>query len=143
MLFDYIRFDYRMPDGFDGYEFQSRDLECACDPYEVNAAGRLMRLSSGGGPDGTELPVGDLNYSGELNIYTNVGFGAKRTWHDYNLTFVDGTLTVIKCNRSGIDLLFDPNQWGHHSAEDIASVRRESERLLAQMDANIAARKGR
>jgi hypothetical protein len=109
-MFDDIRFEYRMPDGFEGYNFQSKTLDCAGDPYEVNAAGRLIRLSSCGGMDGVELPVGDLNYSGELRIYTSSGLFDNETWHDYILTFVDGTLTVIKCRTSGIELLFDPHQ---------------------------------
>jgi hypothetical protein len=108
-MFDDITFDYRMPDGFDGYGYQTKDLDCACDAYEITPVGRLiLTYSSGYSNDDVEKPLGDTNFKGELNIYTSSGFGSTRATHDYNLMFVDGNLAVIKCNITGVELVFDP-----------------------------------
>ena len=107
-MFDDVRFSYLMPDGFDGSDYQSKSLESAMDVYEITQLGRLIRLSSRGSFDGIKMPLGDINFKGELNIYTNDGLYPHGVWRDYNLTFVNGTLTVIKCNTNGVELVFEP-----------------------------------
>lgn len=144
-MYDDVRFDYRMPDGYDRPDFQTKDLDCACDMYEINAQGRLVRLSSCGYPDDVLLPLGDLHFCGDLNIYTISGYGtaATSTWHDYTLTFVEGTLVVIKCNQTGGELLFDRTEVGLHQKQARAAMQIESDRLLAKMETNLAERKSR
>ncbi len=40
--FDTVRFRYRMPDGVTGTDFQTDDLDCECEFYEISAEGRLL-----------------------------------------------------------------------------------------------------
>ena len=38
-MFDTVRFRYRMPDGVTGTDFQTDDLDCECEFYEISAEG--------------------------------------------------------------------------------------------------------
>ncbi|MFC6478592.1 hypothetical protein ACFQDN_21745 [Pseudomonas asuensis] len=64
-MYDDVSFSYRMPNGRDGYNFQTKDLECRLDEYEVTPSGRLVRIVS---DDEIERPLGDLNHHGWLDI---------------------------------------------------------------------------
>lgn len=103
-MFDDITFRYRMPDGFDGDDYQSKDLDCSMDRYEVTPDGKLVRTYSSGYPDDIPQPLGDVRHEGVLNIYTSVG----RKWHEYDLVFKSGTLISIRCNQTDSELLFEP-----------------------------------
>lgn len=107
-MFDDITFRYRMPDGYDGTNYQSKDLHCGCDEYEISPQGRLIRKYSSGYPDDTQLPLGDIEHDGFLNIYTDEDFGSSRKWHEYDLFFRAGSLVTIKCHTTGIELVFEP-----------------------------------
>ncbi len=105
-MFDDIRFDFRMPDGYEPRfgTYQSKDLECDGSTYVVEA-GRLVRTSHIDG----DPAAGDVNFNGTLNIYTSTPApgSARRVWHEYNLEFVDGALKVIHCDQTGMALLFE------------------------------------
>lgn len=47
-MFDTVRFRYRMPDGVTGTDFQTDDLDCECEFYEISAEGRLLRWMGDG-----------------------------------------------------------------------------------------------
>lgn len=96
-MFDEVRFRYRMPNGRDGCYFQTKDLECELDEYEVTPWGRLVRLVTG---DETERPLGDLNHHGWLTIRDSFDY--------YRLDFVDGSLRAIQVIGEEGWLLFDP-----------------------------------
>lgn len=106
-MFDDIEFDYRMPDGFESRSgYQSKDLECTGDQYEVTPNGRLVRTFDSGWPRADEKrPLGDMHYNGKLNIYDG-GLGG--AWHEYDLEFRDGDLIAIHCHQTRGRLLFEP-----------------------------------
>lgn len=96
-MFDEVSFSYRMPNGRDGCNFQTKDLECTLDDYEVSPSGRLIRVST---DDEGERPLGDLNYSGWLDMRDSVDH--------YRLDFVNGSLRAIQVIGEEGWLLFDP-----------------------------------
>ena len=80
-MFDDIKFRYRMPDGYDGNDYQSKDLDCSMDQYEVTPDGKLVRIYSSGYPDNVPLPLRDVRHDGLLNIYTALAKnGTNTTW---------------------------------------------------------------
>lgn len=96
-MFDELSFSYRMPNGRDGCNFQTKDLECRLDEYEVTPAGRLVRIVS---EDPSERPLGDVNHNGWLDIYHFAD--------EYRLDFVNGSLRAIQVVGEEGWLLFDP-----------------------------------
>jgi len=106
-MYDDVNVNLRMPDGFETHGFQSKDLDCMQDQYEVDAAGRLIRAYVGGiVAEDFKRPAGDVNFNGMLNIYTSDLVTSK--WHEYDLEFVDGTLKVIHCHQTKSQMLFEP-----------------------------------
>lgn len=106
-MFDDVNFEYRMPDGFDGWGYQTKDFDCTLDVYTVTPGGRLYRTSCSGhrDDDGREdRPIGDLSYDGTLNIYTSGRAG----WREYDLVFTQGNLVEIRCHKTGNRLVFEP-----------------------------------
>ena len=59
-MFDTVRFRYRMPDGVTGTDFQTDDLDCECEFYEISAEGRLLRWMG----DGTRTDLMNLHITG-------------------------------------------------------------------------------
>jgi len=102
-MFDDVEFAYRMPDGYEGGNFQTKDFDCLLDLYEVTPNGRLLRTRVGGSTtEETNRPLGDMNFSGMLNIY-------HFSPHDYDLEFVNGSLVAIHCQGQEGRLIFDPS----------------------------------
>lgn len=96
-MYDDLSFSYRMPNGREGCNFQTKDLENRLDEYEVTPSGRLIRVVT---HDENEQPLGDLNYTGWLDI---------RDFADhYRLDFVNGSLRAIQVIGEDGWLLFDP-----------------------------------
>jgi hypothetical protein len=116
-MFDYVRCDVPLPDGFSG-ELQTKDFDCPyMDVYTISADGRLMeRYVEREEPvpesewkyvgsthplekirhehSKTKIIYGerDTNYHGWLNFYG----GSADEWHEYNAKFTDGQLVEIK-----------------------------------------------
>ena len=84
-MFDTVRFRYRMPDGVTGTDFQTDDLDCECEFYEISAEGRLLRWMG----DGTRT---DTCFDGMLTLSADVG---------YHLYFEHGTLAWIEVYSQG------------------------------------------
>lgn len=95
-----------MPDGFESNGFQTKDLDCLMDSYTVTKAGRLVLDSVS---VQVERPLGDVNFTGTLNVYDTAYL--TRQWHEYDLEFEDGTLVAIRCKNQLGQLLFDPAQY--------------------------------
>lgn len=117
-LFDYVRCNVPLPDGFDG-ELQTKDFDDAyLETYTITKDGRLMqRYVSDREPVpesewkyvGDDDPLHklwheqskwklifaerDVNFHGILNFY---GGGGTDEWHEYNAKFTDGTLVSIE-----------------------------------------------
>lgn len=121
-MFDDIKCDMPLPNGFTGQHFQSKDLDCCMDSYHITAGGRLLKRYV----DRVE-PVSedqwehvgatdplrqiwheqsktkkvyawrDTNFHGMLNFYTHEGSMGDGTWkwHEYNAKFTDGQLVEI------------------------------------------------
>ena len=84
-MFDTVRFRYRMPDGVTGTDFQTDDLDCECEFYEISAEGRLLRWMG----DGTRT---DTCFDGMLTLSAGDG---------YHLYFEHGTLAWIEVYSQG------------------------------------------
>lgn len=80
-MFDEVTFSYRMPDGYDGEYFQTKDLDCDGSAYDIDDKGRLLR-------DGT-----DLNFSGEFEMGYYEHPGGRSG--DFRMVFSDGILVYI------------------------------------------------
>ena len=104
-MFDEVNFGYRMPDGLEANTFQTKDLDCLMDIYSISKAGRLIREKVF---EEVERPLGDMNFSGFLNVY-GAAYLTRR--HEYDLEFVDGTLVAIHCKAQPGRLIFDPSQY--------------------------------
>jgi hypothetical protein len=96
-MFDEVSFSYRMLNGRRGCNFQTKDLECMLDEYEATPAGRLVRVST---HDAVELPLGDLNYGGWLDIRDSVDH--------YRLDSMNRSLRTVQVMGEDGWLLFDP-----------------------------------
>ncbi|EPZ8357854.1 hypothetical protein ACXWYY_003395 [Enterobacter hormaechei] len=78
-MFDTVTFRYRLPDGVTGTDFQTDDLACECEFYEISTEGRLLRWME----DGTRT---DTCFDGVLTLSAGNG---------YHLCFEQGTVKWI------------------------------------------------
>nr|WP_228857677.1 hypothetical protein [Pseudomonas syringae]QOQ33415.1 hypothetical protein [Pseudomonas syringae pv. actinidiae] len=115
-MFDEVNFSYRMPDGFVPLGFQTKDLDCLMDIYTISKTGRLIRDTVF---EQVQRPLGDMNFSGMLNVYTTAFLTEQ--WHEYDLEFVEGTLVAIHCKSQSGRLIFDPNEYIGDEAEKCAN----------------------
>jgi hypothetical protein len=121
-LFDYVRCEVPLPDGFDG-ELQTKDFDCPyMETYTITKDGRLLlRYVSEWVPTpesewkytGDDDPLHklwhesskkrpifadrDINFHGMLGFYGHTGRHADGTWrwHEYSAKFTDGQLIEI------------------------------------------------
>jgi hypothetical protein len=93
-MYDTVYFEYRMPDGFDSGNYQTKDLDLELNEYEVSPAGRLLLIEA----FNDNRPTGDVNFDGILNVYDSE---LDRTWHEYDLEFHNGDLVAIYCHQTG------------------------------------------
>ncbi|HCJ7367796.1 hypothetical protein [Enterobacter cloacae complex sp. 2022EL-00788] len=84
-IFDTVTFRYRLPDGVTGTEFQTKDLDCQCEFYEISPEGRLL-----GWQKNDDLK--DTEYNGMLTLSASDG---------YHLYFEQGTLAWIEVYSQG------------------------------------------
>jgi hypothetical protein len=99
-MYDDLSFDHRMPDGYEGGIFQTKSLDCRLDEYVITLAGRLVMEKPW---NERSEPIGDMNYSGVLNVISYGRPGAL-----YDLKFIDGTLVEIHCCDTGASQDFYP-----------------------------------
>ena len=92
-MFDDVKCKRTMPDGFEGEWFQSKDLSCELNTFEITDDGRFVQ--TGDCQDGkADLPVPkEIDFHGWLNFYTN---DKTRGWLEYNAKFTDGRLVKIE-----------------------------------------------
>lgn len=113
-MFDYLRCEYPLPDGYTAPEFQTKDFDCEMVTHVITADGRLMmdRGEYVATPK-EELPYPDAkpgtwqsicgimrrvpnmvqsDFHGWLNFYD---YNEKDEWHEYNAKFTDGRLVEI------------------------------------------------
>ena len=95
-MFDYISVPRVLPDGLDGtgLEFQTKDLECLLDLYEIQDNDYLVFVDTKNNPEGnySEWSRTLIDYTGMIDFYSRVN----ETWHEYRAKFFDGKLVKIK-----------------------------------------------
>ena len=102
---------------FSASSYQTKDLDCTGDKYEIDEGGYLRRTYCSGfawGDDDKNRRLGLVKYTGAINIYSEVpsnkNFADLRNirwyWIEFDLEFVDGRLTVIK------EIRIPPNSFG-------------------------------
>lgn len=129
-LFDYVRCQVPLPDGFDG-ELQTKDFDCPyLETYTITNDGRLLERyvsdrqpvpesewEYAGDPDPLHkiwheqskcksiYADRDTNFHGVLNFYGCAGDRKDGTWewHEYNAKFTDGKLVSIERDMNRID----------------------------------------
>lgn len=121
-MFDNVKCEAPLPDGFTAPCFQSKDFACEMDTYTITSAGRLMRRyvqDRVPTPESEWEYVGatdplhqlwhesskwrniyaerDVNFHGWMRFYTDTGKHADGTfqWHEYKAKFTDGQLVEI------------------------------------------------
>ena len=96
-MYDHVKFAYRMPDGTEGPDYQTKDLRYQMDmaDYKVSHGGRLVRTSSE-----FNQPLGDIAYGHRIAIC--------RGERVYELRFCDGRLQEVYCFQTGITAPFNP-----------------------------------
>jgi hypothetical protein len=119
-MFDYVRCEVPLPDGFTG-ELQTKDLGCDMVTHVIRADGRLVieRIDTTelvpkaerpypDAPDGSIMALaGSMrniksqhvpDFHGWLRFYGSEGWHVKGTWkwHEYRAKFTDGQLVKIE-----------------------------------------------
>ena len=119
-MFDYLRCEAPLPDGFDGV-CQTKDFECDMVTHRITRDGRLMltRIDRVETVPKAERPYPDAsdddfrslagsvryitsehdaNFHGLVNFYTGTGDRESGTWQwrEYNAKFTDGKLVSIE-----------------------------------------------
>lgn len=79
-MFDTVKFRYQMPNGKTEHDYQTKDLDCRCDFYEISSGGRLMRQHE-------NCEWVDTGFDGVLTMTASDG---------YHLHFVQGKLSWIE-----------------------------------------------
>ena len=95
-MFDYIRCDRVMPDGFDGlcHEFQTKDFDWPyMERYEIRADGTLWHdvVQYDSGPS-VQPGWHQIEHHGYVDFYT---FDADK-FHEYRAKFTDGVCVSIE-----------------------------------------------
>jgi len=92
-MFDDVRCEVPLPDGWEAGVMQTKDLDCELAKYVIRSDGRLVKRHPGAYEEAREYAEDiDLNFHGILNFY---GYDAEKEWHEYNAKFTDGTLVKI------------------------------------------------
>ena len=94
-MFDDIKCKRVMPDGFEGEWFQSKDLSCDLNTFEITDDGHLVQTGEcpiEGGKQDLPTPK-ESDFHGWLNFYTHDKSGK---WREYNAKFTDGRLVKIE-----------------------------------------------
>ncbi len=108
-MFDTVRFRYRMPDGVSGSDFQTDDLDCECEFYEISAEGRLLCWPD----DADELT--ETGFDGCITVC------ARQCCHLY---FTHGQLEWIEvCSQDNSGIPLNPRMLSRSWAEDIYHKR--------------------
>ncbi len=118
-MFDEVRVEVGLPDGYTGRHFQTKDLDCGLDHYRISAEGRLLVEDYElhvlpADPAKTFSPPfrreskgwRDTHFHGILNFYASppplghrLGEGGRRghvdSWHEYDAEFTDGQLVGL------------------------------------------------
>jgi hypothetical protein len=96
-MFDNVRCEIPLPDGWDGKGMQTKDLGCTMSTVTITAEGRLVgSLREWWWEE--HKPERDLDFHGDFNFYGSEGqYGTPEyKWHDYVARFTEGRLNWIR-----------------------------------------------
>lgn len=77
-----------------GYTFQTKDLECDMSEYCVFNGVLYQEVDNSDGNKHHEYAL-KHDYSGELNIYTDISENGIESWVEYDLKFQNGELVDV------------------------------------------------
>lgn len=113
-MYDDIKVLVPLPDGFDGKNFQSKDLECLLDQYEIRKDGTLWKLvyelvdNPNYDKEKPPFAVGNALFKRENEHWVQedfhgficfYGMGESNEWHEYVAKFTDGKLVEIQTDK--------------------------------------------
>ena len=91
-MFDCVKCEVPLPDGWDAVNLQTKHFGCESDTYTITRDGRLTRVS-----DFQSVPERnsecDMNFHGIFRFY---GTDREKKWHEYAAKFTDGQLVKIE-----------------------------------------------
>jgi len=85
-MFDYVKVDVLLPDGYTGNDFQTKDFDCYLERYEIRPDGTLWKR------DGQYADPEQVRFHGVFNFYD---YGSDNNWHSYDAKFTNGILEEI------------------------------------------------
>jgi|HubBroStandDraft_5_1064220.scaffolds.fasta_scaffold1018938_2 hypothetical protein len=112
-MFDWVKCEVPLPDGFVSDNFQTKDFENLLYQYTITKEGKLTRTGSGDWldpEDDVELSVEIVPFHGIFEFYDyehNKDVNDKNfkfVWHEYEAKFTDGNLvSITKMQKRGLD----------------------------------------
>lgn len=98
-MFDYVRCEMPLPDGFEGKNMQTKDLGCTMSTVTITKDGRLTgRVREWWWEE--YKPVRDLDFHGDMTFYDYEGdINGSYVWHEYVARFTEGQLVSIRISR--------------------------------------------
>ena len=93
-MFDNVKCEVPLPDGWDAGDLQTKHFGCESDLYTITRDGRLTRRYASDLQDMPERNSKcDVNYHGIFRFY---GTDREKKWHEYAAKFTDGQLVKIE-----------------------------------------------
>ena len=90
-MYDYVKCNVPLPDGWDAGDLQTKHFGCEADTYTITRDGRLTR-----GSDFQSVPEThrecDMDFHGIFRFY---GTDTEKKRHEYTAKFTDGQLVKI------------------------------------------------
>jgi len=97
-MFDDLRCELPLPDGWEGTGLQTKDLGCTMSLVTITKAGRLVGQNREWWWE-AHKPERDLDFHGDLLFYGHEGSSPQATdwlWHEYIARFSEGQLVGIR-----------------------------------------------
>lgn len=96
-MFDNVRCEVALPDGFEGRGLQTKDFGCTMATITITEDGRLVTDQRDWWREDEAEPL-DLQFHGYFRFYGSEGRHATDTWkwHEYRAKFTDGRMVGIE-----------------------------------------------
>ena len=93
-MYDYVKCDVPLPDGWDAGDLQTKHFGCEADTYTITRDGRLTRRYVSDLQDVPEMDIEcEIIFHGVFRFY---GTDREKKWHEYAAKFTDGQLVKIE-----------------------------------------------
>ena len=90
-MFDHVKCEVPLPDGWDAANLQTKHFGCEEDIYTITSDGRLTRRYAS---DSQDVPEEcEIIFHGIFRFY---GTDREKKWHEYAAKFTDGQLVKIE-----------------------------------------------